>query len=493
MMDGQQQQQNEMGTALSATTIISTDSSTVDASTQNIGFTQASYCNTMAQLLHPGSLPTQAPAYCYSYFSDGHNSNISTNVALSQCVQPNRVQFAGAPSTWPLAAPPTAPANGGMPVAYSMVAPPSYCYYYVVPHSTPSVPSNCGPTISQTMQTGTATAPYFLPQQYASPPVICPLTQSTNCCPQCIQGLVYPNQQQVATFNNPARHMPTPQPGTLGNCLATNNCIVYPTTQQNSLVASLQEQITDCTAINDSATVQVATSSNVQANTNQEGMAPQKLLQQMSTEQQRQLNAQMSGVDSQVTSHVINCPASNTATQRACSFDNNSNSSNQLTNIIAYLASTSNQQQLMASKVPGGVVNENTAVQTLVDILRANAVGSFLEQQQKRENALAPNQQSPQVLQSRKIGGGSEPANNSSCKPYETNILYKTVLCRDFARSGTCPRDVNCTFAHGEQDLHRPENHVIYKRDMCPELKQTGRCSRGSQCYYAHRASELRV
>lgn len=31
---------------------------------------------------------------------------------------------------------------------------------------------------------------------------------------------------------------------------------------------------------------------------------------------------------------------------------------------------------------------------------------------------------------------------------------YKTKMCANYMRSGTCPYDVRCDFAHGEEDLH---------------------------------------
>ena len=35
------------------------------------------------------------------------------------------------------------------------------------------------------------------------------------------------------------------------------------------------------------------------------------------------------------------------------------------------------------------------------------------------------------------------------------NVKYKTHMCRDLAQRGKCPRGVNCTFAHSQEEMER--------------------------------------
>lgn len=34
-------------------------------------------------------------------------------------------------------------------------------------------------------------------------------------------------------------------------------------------------------------------------------------------------------------------------------------------------------------------------------------------------------------------------------------VRYKTSLCRDLSKTGSCPRGANCTFAHSQEELER--------------------------------------
>jgi len=39
--------------------------------------------------------------------------------------------------------------------------------------------------------------------------------------------------------------------------------------------------------------------------------------------------------------------------------------------------------------------------------------------------------------------------------PPAPNSRYKTSMCRDYQQRGTCPRGINCTFAHSQDELER--------------------------------------
>lgn len=46
--------------------------------------------------------------------------------------------------------------------------------------------------------------------------------------------------------------------------------------------------------------------------------------------------------------------------------------------------------------------------------------------------------------------GGSQQA-----APHSHTAKYKISLCRDLGLRGTCPRGVNCTFAHSDDELEK--------------------------------------
>jgi hypothetical protein len=77
---------------------------------------------------------------------------------------------------------------------------------------------------------------------------------------------------------------------------------------------------------------------------------------------------------------------------------------------------------------------------------------------------------------------------------FETNILYKTVMCKEFMEhGGQCPREQKCQFAHGKADLRDPRSHPIYKTSLCRQFLETKQCPRGNNCYHAHNVSELKT
>uniref|UniRef100_A0A1B6FIC8 RING-type E3 ubiquitin transferase n=1 Tax=Cuerna arida TaxID=1464854 RepID=A0A1B6FIC8_9HEMI len=59
----------------------------------------------------------------------------------------------------------------------------------------------------------------------------------------------------------------------------------------------------------------------------------------------------------------------------------------------------------------------------------------------------------------------------SLAAPHAHNAKYKISLCRDLGLRGTCPRGVNCTFAHSEDELekYRSKSRKVVTRPGCKE------------------------
>jgi hypothetical protein len=77
---------------------------------------------------------------------------------------------------------------------------------------------------------------------------------------------------------------------------------------------------------------------------------------------------------------------------------------------------------------------------------------------------------------------------------YQRNILFKTILCRDYlSEDQTCPRGEKCQFAHGIEDCRNPQSHPLYRSKMCSDWLNRGFCQRGNQCYHAHSKEQLRL
>jgi len=64
--------------------------------------------------------------------------------------------------------------------------------------------------------------------------------------------------------------------------------------------------------------------------------------------------------------------------------------------------------------------------------------------------------------------------------------LFKTEMCRSWAKFGLCPYGENCRFAHGRDELRvRPRPHWKYKTEMCKKFL-AGYCPYGSRCSFVH-------
>jgi len=68
--------------------------------------------------------------------------------------------------------------------------------------------------------------------------------------------------------------------------------------------------------------------------------------------------------------------------------------------------------------------------------------------------------------------------------------LFKTEICRSWAKFGLCPYGLSCRFAHGRGELRvRPKPHWKYKTEMCKKYL-SGYCPYGSRCYFVHNPTE---
>lgn len=56
-----------------------------------------------------------------------------------------------------------------------------------------------------------------------------------------------------------------------------------------------------------------------------------------------------------------------------------------------------------------------------------------------------------------RVHGARKPplGEGSVTAPHAHSTKYKISLCRDLGLRGTCPRGVNCTFAHSEDELEK--------------------------------------
>ena len=90
------------------------------------------------------------------------------------------------------------------------------------------------------------------------------------------------------------------------------------------------------------------------------------------------------------------------------------------------------------------------------------------------------------------------------------NPRYKTVLCKKFVQTQSCPYGEKCQFAHGEQELRpfngqapnmmytmgmgsKNQNNMLnYKIVKCKNWEKDKSCKYGAHCTYAHGEEELR-
>jgi len=67
---------------------------------------------------------------------------------------------------------------------------------------------------------------------------------------------------------------------------------------------------------------------------------------------------------------------------------------------------------------------------------------------------------------------------------------YKTVMCKSWLLTKSCPYETRCKFAHGEEELreiaHIDTDHPKYKTKPCKNFTVTGLCPFGSRCLFIH-------
>jgi hypothetical protein len=66
-------------------------------------------------------------------------------------------------------------------------------------------------------------------------------------------------------------------------------------------------------------------------------------------------------------------------------------------------------------------------------------------------------------------------------------MKYKTEMCRNWELFKKCKFQNNCSFAHGEHELHKkthlPNN---YKTKLCHQFHTTSYCPYGNRCQFLH-------
>lgn len=72
-------------------------------------------------------------------------------------------------------------------------------------------------------------------------------------------------------------------------------------------------------------------------------------------------------------------------------------------------------------------------------------------------------------------------------------LLFKTELCRAYARGGVCKYGDSCHFAHGVAELRRAKRHPKYKTERCKVFHEQGHCSFGPQCAFIHEENETQL
>jgi len=88
------------------------------------------------------------------------------------------------------------------------------------------------------------------------------------------------------------------------------------------------------------------------------------------------------------------------------------------------------------------------------------------------------------------LGPSSNHGDNSSGLPIQTDIKYKTELCKRFLNTGSCRYQNACSFAHGPSELRRVVIHPKYKSELCRNFHLYGFCKYGQKCNFIHKEEE---
>ena len=64
---------------------------------------------------------------------------------------------------------------------------------------------------------------------------------------------------------------------------------------------------------------------------------------------------------------------------------------------------------------------------------------------------------------------------------------YKTELCKNWAK-GFCQYSSNCLFAHGSHEIREKTLPSKYKTRLCVNMLREGSCKYGDRCQFKHEA-----
>ncbi len=68
---------------------------------------------------------------------------------------------------------------------------------------------------------------------------------------------------------------------------------------------------------------------------------------------------------------------------------------------------------------------------------------------------------------------------------------YKTTMCDNISKNGTCKYGKFCKFAHSTDEL-KQQDQQNYKTIMCRHFQEKGFCNFGDKCSFAHGKQELK-
>jgi hypothetical protein len=88
----------------------------------------------------------------------------------------------------------------------------------------------------------------------------------------------------------------------------------------------------------------------------------------------------------------------------------------------------------------------------------------------------------------------SLPATTPTPTPVEVQPRrFKTKLCHQYEKNGSCSRGDTCDFAHGHEELQVPKSVKFTKTKLCHDFERDGKCKRGKNCEFAHGAEQLEL
>lgn len=83
-------------------------------------------------------------------------------------------------------------------------------------------------------------------------------------------------------------------------------------------------------------------------------------------------------------------------------------------------------------------------------------------------------------------GMNSHHNSNHNNKNKTDKSLFKTELCATFQKTGFCPYNDKCQFAHGLDELKAAPKSRKWKTKMCKNWIEKGHCRYGKRCCYKH-------